>query len=721
MRRLAPLAAILLAFSATSTAAAADPDYDGDGVVAGDCRPLDPAVHPGANDVPDLTFEDTDCDGIDGSPAHAIFLMPSGADGNPGTEGQPVATLTRALELARASGKDIYAAVGDYARADLVGAANNGIAIYGGYQFPSWSRVKSAATTITGVSEGLLVQDATGIELQLVTVHGTSSGGAGSSTYGVRAVNAGVALVGATVVAGNGGDGEDRGADTVPPDRPSKGKDGGAGQCGVSPGLGGGFAWDATPRGGNGGDGTSSDGDPAFPASPYDGKPGAQGAASAHLDASPIAGGGGGAKGEYRDNTPTKVSGENGSPGNTGDNGTNGDGGSASTSGAGPAWAGDAGDPGGTGTKGSAGGGGGGGAARTGFHWGSGAGGGQGGHGGRAGGGGAGGGAAGGSFAVYASDATVVATQSTLSAGTGGTGGDGAAGEPGGPGGFGGSGHDVLDCGTTVGGSGAGGTGGAGGNGGAGGGGAGGPSAAFFRAGTSHFAQRASTLSYAGAGGGGASAGHPGTGGAGDLVINGFSAGDFDGDGVADDADTCPTTAAPAGCPARPAKIGDKDGDGIPDPYEDDDGDGVRNGIDACPAEAGGGTADGCPVAITPPPPPFQPGKIGASVSFGFARNTATKAIKFTRLRAIKLPAGATVDVRCSGRKCPRKRWTKTGSGKIALKPFVKRWLPVGTVIEIRMTAPDTIGKVLRYKVTKRKLKKVERCLPPDATEPQRC
>ena len=38
-------------------------DWDGDGYTDSDCAPLDPFVHPGAVDKPDLSFEDTNCDG----------------------------------------------------------------------------------------------------------------------------------------------------------------------------------------------------------------------------------------------------------------------------------------------------------------------------------------------------------------------------------------------------------------------------------------------------------------------------------------------------------------------------------------------------------------------------------------------------------------------------------------------------------------------------------
>ena len=62
-------------------------DYDGDGAIDNDCRPLDPAVHPGATDYPDLTFEDLNCDGIDGDKANAYFVQPSGSDGLAGEAG----------------------------------------------------------------------------------------------------------------------------------------------------------------------------------------------------------------------------------------------------------------------------------------------------------------------------------------------------------------------------------------------------------------------------------------------------------------------------------------------------------------------------------------------------------------------------------------------------------------------------------------------------------
>ncbi|MEL6142620.1 MAG: OmpA family protein, partial [Bacteroidota bacterium] len=83
---------------------------------------------------------------------------------------------------------------------------------------------------------------------------------------------------------------------------------------------------------------------------------------------------------------------------------------------------------------------------------------------------------------------------------------------------------------------------------------------------------------------------------------------DTDGDGLADNADQCPTEAGPAstlGCP-------DTDGDGIADKDDDcpevagltqfkgcadTDGDGVPDPTDKCPDQAGPEANDGCPIA----------------------------------------------------------------------------------------------------------------------------
>ncbi len=154
----------MLGFAATASAAAivgstagaraADPpDWDLDGAVATDCRPLDPAVHPAATDKPDISFEDLNCDGIDGDPDNAVFVAPTGNDAAVGTRTEPLATVQRAIVMARGTGRDVYVAAGSYARTEIADA-DDGIEIYGGYTAGSWAR-GAAATTISGSPYGV--------------------------------------------------------------------------------------------------------------------------------------------------------------------------------------------------------------------------------------------------------------------------------------------------------------------------------------------------------------------------------------------------------------------------------------------------------------------------------------------------------------------------------------------------------------------------------------
>src|SRR5262249_39127041 len=73
------------------------PDRDHDGTPNDqDCAPDDPSIHPGAPDPPDLSFVDSNCDGVDGDASAAVFvdntnLMAS--DSNPGTRALPMLTI----------------------------------------------------------------------------------------------------------------------------------------------------------------------------------------------------------------------------------------------------------------------------------------------------------------------------------------------------------------------------------------------------------------------------------------------------------------------------------------------------------------------------------------------------------------------------------------------------------------------------------------------------
>lgn len=121
-----------------------DPDADGDGFAKDtDCNDIDATISPGAADDPDDNFFDSNCDGVDGNAANAVWVsINEGLDTNAGTLESPVQTITKGIELAslKSEGqRDVYVATGDYS--EDVDLANN-VNLYGGY-----SLLASAAPT----------------------------------------------------------------------------------------------------------------------------------------------------------------------------------------------------------------------------------------------------------------------------------------------------------------------------------------------------------------------------------------------------------------------------------------------------------------------------------------------------------------------------------------------------------------------------------------------
>jgi hypothetical protein len=162
----------------------------------------------------------------------------------------------------------------------------------------------------------------------------------------------------------------------------------------------------------------------------------------------------------------------------------------------------------------------------------------------------------------------------------------------------------------------------------------------------------------------------------------------------------------------------DVDNDGVPAPVDCDDRNAaVRPGI---PDDPQNGVDDDCANGDAPFP------RIVTGVQIGFVAGTTTKV---TRLRAIDVPAGARTEVRCRGGKkkhCFRdvkRRSFPRGAGEANLRgPFKKRRLKPGAVIDVRILATDSIGKVVRYKIRSRALPKTTlRCLVPGQNAPGRC
>jgi hypothetical protein len=61
-------------------------------------------------------------------------------------------------------------------------------------------------------------------------------------------------------------------------------------------------------------------------------------------------------------------------------------------------------------------------------------------------------------------------------------------------------------------------------------------------------------------------------------------------------------------------------------------------------------------------------------------------------------------------------------SGAVNLRKLLKRRLKAGAVLEVRLTAPNAIGRVIRFRMRKGRLpKRSNLCLPPGAATPGRC
>jgi hypothetical protein len=121
----------------------------------------------------------------------------------------------------------------------------------------------------------------------------------------------------------------------------------------------------------------------------------------------------------------------------------------------------------------------------------------------------------------------------------------------------------------------------------------------------------------------------------------------------------------------------------------------------------------GEPVAqfITPFPVVRVVGKVGA-------RGTRIKEI------VLRVPAGAHVDIRCSGGGCPPT--ARSGGARVArtmrVRRFARRVLRPGATVRIWVTKAGEIGKYTRFRIRRGKSPlRVDRCLPPGSRRPVRC
>ena len=130
-------------------------------------------------------------------------------------------------------------------------------------------------------------------------------------------------------------------------------------------------------------------------------------------------------------------------------------------------------------------------------------------------------------------------------------------------------------------------------------------------------------------------------------------------------------------------------------------------------------TTPAAPVAQDPVAPPAaaardaRPKRVEGRLSFEFTAfaNGTTRA---DRLVVRDLQAGGRAELRCAGRCGFRKKVGKATSGKVNLRKLIRGRLRTGATLEVRLSAPGTIGRVVRFKMRKGKLpRRSSLCLPP--------
>jgi hypothetical protein len=128
------------------------------------------------------------------------------------------------------------------------------------------------------------------------------------------------------------------------------------------------------------------------------------------------------------------------------------------------------------------------------------------------------------------------------------------------------------------------------------------------------------------------------------------------------------------------------------------------------------------PIAVAAAPLP----RIDSSVSSRWGFDRLKRFIFLLRLRVKAPPKGAVAELRCNGRKCPfkRKRVSRIRRNRIdvfkALTTRQRRFRP-GQTLQLRITAPGFIGKVVKFRLKRGKIPNGQTlCLPPGAKRPRR-
>jgi Putative metal-binding motif len=140
----------------------------------------------------------------------------------------------------------------------------------------------------------------------------------------------------------------------------------------------------------------------------------------------------------------------------------------------------------------------------------------------------------------------------------------------------------------------------------------------------------------------------------------------------------------------------DRDGDGSLDTADcNDTNSSIHPGAPEVP---GNGVDDDCAGGDAP-------GTVAATVLNNWT--AGRKSSRVTTLKARNVPAGATIETRCTGHGCPfklkRLAVAKAGDVDLRSRYFKHTQLRVGAVLEIRILAPNRIAKVARFTIRSHK------------------